>query len=126
MPKDLTWGFFLHMKQAHFAPQLAVVAFGGLFEHEHMGFEAFFVEKRHAVNSLQHRTIAIAAPIGSGNRHQLEPIGRHLTRVLQMWAAAQILPIAVPVHPQRLIAWDRLNQFDLIRFVRLLVMLGCR
>ena len=124
MPKDLTGGLFLHVEQAHFTPQLAVVAFGGLFEHQHMGFEAFFVKKRHAINPLQHRSVAIAAPIGPGNRHQLEPVSWHLAGVLQMRAAAQILPITMPVHPQRFVARNRLDQLDFIGFVRVVVMLG--
>ena len=33
MPKDLARRFFLHVEQVHFAPQLAVVTFCGLFQH---------------------------------------------------------------------------------------------
>ena len=37
--------------------------------------------------------------------------------VLQVWAAAEVLPIAVPIHAQRFVAWDALNQFDFVRLV---------
>ena len=43
--------------------------------------------------------------------------------MLQMRAAAQVLPIAVPVHPQWLITWNGLDQLDLIRLAGVCVML---
>ena len=125
VPEHLTGSLFLHMEQVHFAAQFAVVAFGGFLQAVQVVFEAFFVGERGAVDALQHGTVAVAAPIGSRDRHQFERIGRHLAGVLQMRAAAQVLPVAVPIHAQRLVARDGLDQLDLIGLALVLVMRDC-
>ena len=114
MPKDLSGCLFLHMVQIHFAAQLAVVAFGGFFEHMQVSFELFLVGKCNPIDPLQHRPIAVAAPIGAGHTHQFEPICGHLPCVLQMWSTAQILPVTMPIHSQRFVARDGVNQLHLI------------
>ena len=40
-----------------------------------------------------------------------------------MWTTAQILPIAMPIHAQRLCTGDRLNQFNLIGFIQVDIVL---
>jgi hypothetical protein len=60
---------------------------------------------------------AVAAPIGARHGHQLERVGGKLAGVLQVRATAEVLPVAVPVHAQRLIARDRLDQLDLVGLV---------
>ena len=114
MPEDLPGGLFLHMEQVHFAAQFAVVAFGGFFQHMQMGFELFLVGEGHAIDALQHRAVAVAAPIGAGHIHQFERIRGHLACVLQMRATAQILPVAVPIHAQRFVAGNGVDQLDLV------------
>ena len=47
---------------------------------------------------------------------QLEGIGRNLPGVLQMRAAAQVLPVAVPIHPQVLAFGDAVDQLQLEGF----------
>ena len=122
VPEHLTGGLFLHVEQVHFAAQFTVVAFGGLFQHQKVGFEVVAVLEGDAVDTLKHLAVAVAAPVGAGHGHQFERITGHLTCVLQVRAAAQILPVAVPVHADRLtIIGDRVDQFDLIVFTVLFV-----
>ena len=40
-----------------------------------------------------------------------------------MWPAAEILPIPVPVHANRLIVWDGFDEFNLVGFVEVPVVL---
>ena len=122
MPEDLTGGLFLHVEQVHLAAQFAVVALRGLLQHGQMGLEFIAVQEGGAIDALQHRAIAVAAPIGAGHMHQLEGVGGHLPGVLQMRPTAEILPVAVPIHPQRLVAGDRVDQLDLVGLVIRLVM----
>ena len=39
-----------------------------------------------------------------------------------MWSAAQILPVAMPIHAERFITRDCVNQFDFIGFIIFLIM----
>ena len=52
---------------------------------------------------------------------QLEAVRRQLPRVLEMRAAAQVLPIAVPIHPQVLAFGNAGDQLDLERLVLVLI-----
>ena len=54
MPENLARRLFLHVEQAHFAAQLAVIAFGRFFQHVQMRFELFLAGKGATVNPLQH------------------------------------------------------------------------
>ena len=121
MPKYLARCFFLHVEQVHFAAQLAVITFGGFFQHMKVGFELFFAGERHAVDALQHRAIAVAAPVSACDGHQFKAVTRHLTSVLKVRATAEVLPFAVPIHAQGFIAGNTLDQLDLIRFAAILV-----
>ena len=122
VPKHLTGGFFLHVEQVHFAAQLAVVTLCGFFQAVKMLLEPFFVGKCSTVNPLQHCAVAIAAPIGTRDGHQFKPVCGDLASVLQVWATAQVLPVAVPIHAQRLVTWDAFNQLDLIWLALVLIM----
>ena len=122
MPEYLTGGLLLHVKEVHFAAQLAVIALGGLVKHVQVGLELVLVLEGDTVDALQHRAVTIAAPIGPRHAHQLEGVRGHLPGMLQMRAAAQVLPVAVPVHAQRLVAGDGVDQFDLEGLAALLVM----
>ncbi len=113
------------MEQVHLFAELAVVALGGFFQHGQMGAQIFAVLEGRAIDALKHRARAVAAPIGPGHRHQLERIGRKLPGVLQMRATAEVLPVAVPVHAQGLIAGDAFDQLNFVRFAALFVMCNC-
>ena len=121
MPKYLARGFFLHVEQVHFAAQLTVVAFSGFFQHVQVRFELFLAGEGHAVDALQHFAVAITAPVGTCDGHQFEAVTGHLTSVLQVWATAQVLPFAVPIHAQRFIPWDTFNQFNFVRLAAIFV-----
>ncbi|EKD61350.1 MAG: hypothetical protein ACD_54C00275G0001 [uncultured bacterium] len=121
VPEHHAGGFVLNVEQVHLAAQLAVVALGGLFQHGHMGFQIIAVLERQTINALQHRAAGIAQPIGPGDMGQLEGIGRHLPGVLQMRATAQILPVAMPIHPQVFAFGDAVDQFHLERLAALFV-----
>ena len=76
VPENLPRRFFLHVKELHLAPQATVVALLGFFEERQMRLQFFAVLESHAIDALQHRAIAVAAPISPGHAHQLEGIGR--------------------------------------------------
>ena len=122
MPEDLARRLLLHMEQVHLAAQLAVVALGGLLQHGHVRLEVVAVAEGHAIDALQHGPRRIAQPIGPGDMGQLEGVGGQLPGVLQMRAAAQVLPVAVPVHAQVLTLRDAVDQLQLEGLVRRLVM----
>jgi hypothetical protein len=105
------------MEQLHLAAEAAVVALLGLLEEGQVGLEVVAVLEGDAVDALQHRAVAVAAPIGAGDAHQLERVGGNLAGVLQMRAAAEVLPVAVPVHADRLIASGIADQLDLVGLV---------
>ena len=42
-----------------------------------------------------------------------------------MRATAQILPVAVPIHPQRFVAGDAVDQFDFVRLTTVCVVFDC-
>jgi len=113
VPEDLARRLLLHVKQVHLAAQTAMVAPLGLLEEIEIGLEPLAVLEGDAVDALQHLAAAVAAPIGARDAHQLEGIRGHLPGMLEMRAAAEILPVPVPVHAQRLVAGDRLDQLDL-------------
>jgi hypothetical protein len=94
------------MEQLHLAAEAAVVALLGLLEEGQVGLEVVAVAEGDAVDALQHRAVAVPAPIGAGDAHQLERVGGKLAGVLQVRAAAEVLPVAVPVHADRLPSRD--------------------
>ncbi len=125
VPKHLTWGLFLHMEQVHLAAQAAVVALFGFFQESQMRLEVIAVFERDPIDALQHRAVAVAAPICACEFHQFKRISGQLPCVLQMRATAEVLPIPVPIHPHGLIFGDHPNQFYLIWFACCFVMGDC-
>ena len=67
MPEYLSGRFFLHMEQVHLAAELAMVALCGFLQHIEMGLELFLAGKGDAVDPLQHRAVAVTAPVRAGN-----------------------------------------------------------
>ena len=123
VPENLARGLFLHVEKVHLAAQFAVVAFFRFFKEVQVILEFFLAGEGHAVDALQHLAVRVAAPIGPGDGHQLEGVCRDLAGVLQVRAAAQVLPVAVPVHAHGLIAGDGLDQLDLEGFIIVAVVL---
>ena len=91
--------------------QLAVVAFLGLLHHHEVFVEHRLLGERDAVDARQHLTFLVAAPIGAGNRQQLDGLDR--TRVGDVRAAAEVGEIAVGIERNGAV-FEGLDQFDLV------------
>ncbi len=92
-----------------------MVALLGFLDLLQIGVEFLLFCERRAVDARQHRIVAVAAPIGARDLHQLEGVadlagGRH------MRAAAEIEPVALLVDLDGLVGRDRIDQFDLEHF----------
>ena len=111
----------MQVEQFHLAAKFAVVALGGLFQHGLVGLQIVAVFEGKAVDALQHRAGGIAQPIGPRYVRQLERVGGHLAGVLQMRATAQVLPCAMPIHPQVFAFGNAVDEFDFKGFATLLV-----
>src|ERR1700690_651711 len=114
MPEHRARGFFLQMEQVQFPADAPVVALFGFFETREVFLELLFACPRRAVNTLQHLVARIAAPVGTGDLHQLEC--PELAGAGDMWPAAQILPAALPVQADRLARRDRADDLGLVMF----------
>ena len=112
VPEHHAGAFLLEVKQIELAAELAVVALLGFLDLLQIGVEVFLFRKRRAVDPRQHRIVAVAAPIGAGDLHQLERIadlaGRRHVR-----PAAEIEPVALLVDLDGLVGRDRVDQLDL-------------
>jgi hypothetical protein len=100
------------MEQVELAAELAVVALLGFLDLLQVGVELFLLGEGGAVDARQHRVVAVAAPIGARDLHQLEGVadlaGRGHVR-----AAAEIEPVALEIDLDRLVAGNRVDQLDL-------------
>jgi len=102
------------MEQFQLLAQLAVVALLGFFELVQIGIQLFLLCPGRAVDTLQHLVLRIAAPVRTGQLHQLEGLqfaGRRHVRT-----ATQIGEIAFGVQRHIFI---RRNGGDDLRFVML-------
>ena len=112
VPEHHAGAFLLEVKQIELAAELAVVALLGFLDLLQIGVELFLLRKRRAVDARQHRIVAVAAPIGARDLHQLERIA-DLAGRSHMRAAAEIEPVALEVDLDRLVAGNGVDQFDL-------------
>jgi hypothetical protein len=88
---------FVEDEDFQLAPQLAVVALLGLFEHLQVLVEFLLVAPGRAVDALEHGVLLVAAPVRARHRHQLEGVGGDLPRVLHVRPAAEVLERVVLV-----------------------------
>ena len=113
VPEDDARALFLEMEQVHLAAEPAVVALLGFRQHVQVGVELRLVGPGGAVDAGQHRVVAVAAPIGAGDLHQLEGVadlaGRGHVR-----AAAKVEPVALRVDLEVLVLGDGVDQLDLV------------
>ena len=100
-----------------------MVAFFGFGALVQIRVEVFLVAEGNAVDALQHLVVAVAAPIRARNAGQLKAILRDLSGMGEVRPPAEVLPIAVPVHAQRLIAGNAVDEFDFVRLVVVFVVL---
>ena len=114
MPEHRAGRFFLEMEEVELRPQAAMVALFGFFEHGEVSVLVFLFGPGGAVDALQLLVLLIAAPVGSGNLHQLEDL--ELARRGDVWATAEIDEIALAVERDFLAVGNGLNQFGLVMF----------
>ena len=88
-----------------------------LLEHVEIGVQLLLRAEGDAVDALEHRIAAVAAPVGARDRHELEGVWRHLAGMSEMRAAAEVLPVSVPVHAHVLALGDRADELHLVGFV---------
>ena len=112
VPEHHAGAFFLEVKQIELAAELAVVALLGFLDLLQIEVEVFLLRERRAVDARQHRIVAVAAPIGARDLHQLERIADLAGRG-HMRAAAEIEPVALVIDLDRLVAGNGVDQFDL-------------
>ncbi len=122
VPEHHARRLLLEVEEVHLAADPAMIAPRRLLEHGEIGLELLAVPETDPVDALEHLVAAVAAPVGAGHLHQLEGVGRELPGALEVGAAAEVLPVAVPVHPHRLALGDRLDQFDLVGLTGLPIM----
>ena len=60
------------MEQIEFAPQFAVIALFGFFQHGQVLLQLVFGRLGRTINALQHFIAMVAAPVSAGQLHQLE------------------------------------------------------
>ena len=112
VPEDGARRFFLEMEQIHLAAELSVVALLGFLELMQIGFQLVLGREGGAVDALQLRIVAVAAPIGACEFHQLERLA-DLTGRGHVRTAAEIEPFALLVDLQVFAGGDRVDEFDL-------------
>ena len=107
------------MEQVHLAREAAVVALLGFLKLLQISVEVFLFGEGGGVDARQHRPVRVAAPIGAGDLHQLERVA-DLARRRHMRPAAEVVPIALRVELDVLVAGDGVDQLDLERLALLL------
>ena len=115
VPEHHARTFLLEMKQVELAAELAMIALLGFLDLLQISVEFFLLCERRAVDARQHRIVAVAAPIGAGDLHQLEGAS-DLAGGGHMRAAAEIEPVALLVDLDGLVGRDRVDQLDLEHF----------
>jgi hypothetical protein len=78
-----------------------------------MRLEVIAGAEGHAGDPLELRPVHVAEPVGARHAHQLPRIRRKLPGMLEMRPAAEVLPVAVPVHADRRAFRDAVDQLDL-------------
>src|SRR5262245_13022716 len=112
MPEHRAWRLFLEVKEVHLAAEPAMVALLRLFELLEVGVELVLLGKGGAVNTAEHLTVGIAAPIGACDLHQLERVA-NLAGRSHVRAAAKVEPVALPINLDLLVFRDRVDELDL-------------
>ena len=118
MPKHRARRLLLQVEQVELLADAPVVALLGLLQARQVLLELLLVGPGRAVDPLQHLVARVAAPVGARDFHQLERL--ELAGARHMRAAAQILPIALPVQADRLVDGDRGDDLGLVMLAELL------
>ena len=104
---------FLKGKEVELAAKLAVVAALGFFKLLEVGIQRLLVGKGRTVDARKHAIFFIAAPVGTGNAHELCRLGK--ARVRHVGATAQVCKITTSIERHR-VGVDAFDELYLIRF----------
>ncbi len=116
VPEDQAWaGGFVDREKVQLFAELAVIAALGFRHAGEIRIEFGFVGKRRAIDALQHRVVLVAAPIGAGDREQLD--GADFAARVHVAAAAKIRERADGVHRERLVGWNPREDVELERLL---------
>ena len=110
-------GLVAHHEEVHFAADLAVVAFLGLFEHAQMLVELFFGGEGGAVDAGEHLVVLVALPIGARNGRKRE--GLQGLRVANMGTDAHVDVVALLVEGNASVVGQVADVLDLVLLVAL-------
>src|SRR5471032_2066254 len=114
MPEHQARRFILEVEEVELLAQFAVVALFRLFQLEQVLLLIFLLGPGGAVDALQHFVLAVAAPVGAGQFHQLEHF--QLAGRWHVRAAAQVGEAAFRVQGHILVGRNRFDDFGLVGF----------
>ena len=112
VPEDGARRLFLEMEEIHLAAKLSVIALLGFLEAMQIVLELVLRREGRAVDALKLRVVAVAAPIGARELHQLEGLA-DLARGRHVRATAEIEPFALLVDLEILAGRNGVHQLDL-------------
>ena len=72
MPEHHTRRFFLHVVQVKLLADFTVVTLRRLFQAQQVSVQGFFIGPCGTIDTLQHLVVAVAAPVGACDLHQLK------------------------------------------------------
>ena len=116
MPKHGAWRVFIDVEQIQLAPKFSVVTLFSLFQPNKVLLQVIFAGPGCAINALQHFIAVVAAPIGTGNLHELEMF--EFARTRNMGATAKVFEIALAVQAHILIRRDARNDLCFVVFTQ--------
>ena len=112
VPEHQARRMLVDMEQIQLTAEFAVVALFGFFQHGEVLLQVFFGSPSRTVNALQHFLGVVAAPIGSGQFHQLEVL--ELARAGHVGATAQVFEAAFAVERHILACRNGADDFGLV------------
>ena len=101
----------VEVEEVELRPEAPVVALLRLLEQLQARVEILLGEERRPVDPGQLRVVRVAAPVGAGERGELERLDRR--RVLQVRAAAEVGEVALRIERDR--ALGGIDELDLVR-----------
>ena len=107
---------FLEAEQVEILAELAVIPAAGFLEAVGVRLQGFLLIERRAVDALQHLSLLVPSPVGTGRGKELEV--PHLIRGRHVWATAQIQKRPVTVDGDDLVVRNLGESFELQRIVR--------
>ena len=72
MPENRAWRIVAEVEEIEFSTDLAMIALLSFLELGEVLIQLLFIAPRGAIDSLQGLVVGIAAPVGTGQLHQLK------------------------------------------------------